>query len=121
MASKTLVRKLHPSRYTEMSPKMGAIVGCVLGEQFTEPQIAELVIDGTGTLLARMLGDIGANDIIGSSDDMERNVSLLLDVADLTPEERAEWDTLYALRVTDWRKRNRQEVSPFQTTQDLPQ
>lgn len=40
----TLADKLHPSRFTEMSPMMAAIVAYVLGEHFTEPEIAELTV-----------------------------------------------------------------------------
>ena len=36
----TLVRKLHPARFPDMSGLMAAIVGCILDRQFTEPSIA---------------------------------------------------------------------------------
>lgn len=39
-----LAEKLHPARFTEMSPLMAAIVGYVLGEKLTTPQIEELVV-----------------------------------------------------------------------------
>lgn len=35
----TLTEKLHPSRFSEMSPFMAAIVAYVLGEAWTEPAI----------------------------------------------------------------------------------
>ena len=38
----TLAEKLHPSRFTEMSPFMAAIVAYVLGEAWTNPAIAEI-------------------------------------------------------------------------------
>ena len=47
-----LVEKLNPARYPYMSGKMAAIVGCILGESFTEPEIAELVVTSDGYLLA---------------------------------------------------------------------
>ena len=99
----SLAEKLHPSRYTEMSGKMAAIVACILREKWTEPAMAELCITSDGGLLARMEGDIGFNDFLGSVYDLERNVSNLLEVAELTKEERAEWDGLYA-GITDWRR-----------------
>lgn len=42
--SATLTEKLHPARFSEMSPLMAAIVGFVRGESFTEPTIAEIAI-----------------------------------------------------------------------------
>lgn len=38
----TLIDKLNPSRFPGMSPFMAAVVGYVLGESFTDPQIAEM-------------------------------------------------------------------------------
>jgi urease accessory protein UreF len=86
-----------------MSGKMAAIVGYILGEHWTEPEVAELVITSDGLVLARERGDCGCNTIIGSAQDLERNVSNLLYAATLTPEERQQWEALYRLRVTDWR------------------
>ncbi|HEX5230422.1 MAG TPA: hypothetical protein VFW44_22075 [Bryobacteraceae bacterium] len=34
--------KLRPSRFPGMSPFMAAVVGYVLGESFTDPEIAEI-------------------------------------------------------------------------------
>ncbi len=36
----SLTEKLHPDRFTAMSPKMTAIIAYVLGEEWTEPHIA---------------------------------------------------------------------------------
>lgn len=41
---KSLASKLHPSRFPGMSPMMAAVVGFVLGESFTDPAIAEVVV-----------------------------------------------------------------------------
>jgi hypothetical protein len=84
----TLVRKLHPSRYPGMSGLMAAIVGCILGRQFTEPAIAGLVLTCDGYVLAWHGDDIGCNQFIGSRSDLERNWEGLLDVAGLTDDER---------------------------------
>ena len=99
----SLAQKLHPRRYTEMSGKMAAIVAYILGEHWTKPGIAELAISGDGFVLAREEGDVGCNNWIGMAQDLERNVSNLLAVAELTPEERREWRALYRSKVTDWR------------------
>ncbi len=42
--AENLIDKLHPARFSEMSPLMAAIVGYVLGESFTTPNIAELTV-----------------------------------------------------------------------------
>lgn len=86
--SDTLARKLHPVRFPGMSTKMAAIVGCILDRQYTQPSISELVITSDGCVLARHDGDIGYNDFIGARSDLERNWKRLLDVAELTDEER---------------------------------
>ncbi len=98
-----LATKLHPSGFTKMSGKMAAIVAYVLGEHWTDPELAELHVTGDGFVLARKVGDVGCNEWIGLVQDLERNVSNLLHTADLTPEERQKWEELYRLRVTDWR------------------
>lgn len=54
-----LAEKLHPDRFTEMSPRMAAVVGYILQERFTEPAIAELVVTSDGFVLARMEGEVG--------------------------------------------------------------
>ncbi|MEE9199155.1 MAG: hypothetical protein V3U26_05100 [Dehalococcoidia bacterium] len=103
MAEVELATKLHPKGFTGMSGKMAAIVAYVLGEHWTEPELAELHVTSDGFVLARKAGDVGCNDWIGSAQDLERNVSNLLYAADVTPEERQKWEELYRLRITDWR------------------
>jgi len=100
----SLANKLHPKRFPGMSPKMAAIVAHILGEDWTEPGIAELVITSDGLVLARDDGDVGCNTVIGSAGDLDSNVRLLIDIAGLTPEERAAWDILYQASVCDWRR-----------------
>jgi hypothetical protein len=98
-ASEALVKKLHPSGFDAMSPRMAALVGCVLGHGYTEPALVELTVTSDGILLARAEGDIGMNEFIGPSSEFRRNWEKLLDAADLTPAERAEAEALYAKRV----------------------
>ena len=67
IAMKTsLVQKLHPTRFSEMSPLMGAIVGYVLGESFTEPTIAELTVSEHEDLVyIRQEGAVGFGRRLG--------------------------------------------------------
>jgi len=46
-----LARKLNPARFTGMSAFMAAIVGYVLDESFTEPQIAEISVSESENLV----------------------------------------------------------------------
>lgn len=85
---RSLQTKLHPSRFTAMSSKMAAIVGCILGEQWTNPRLVELVQTSDGFVLGRSAGDCGHNDFIGTAADLENNWARLLNVADLTEPER---------------------------------
>ena len=73
-----------------MSDRMAAIVGCILGMEWSEPNIAELVITSDGYLLARNTGHIGFNAFIGLARDLQRNWDNLLNAAGLTGKERQE-------------------------------
>ena len=95
-----LAKKLHPSRFTAMSGKMAAIVAHIVGERWTSPAIVELVATSDGHLLACHEGDCGCNDYLGTVDNLKANWARLLEVADLTPEERQEADRLFQ-RVLD--------------------
>jgi len=98
-----LSEKLSPRRLPGMSGKLAAIVGCILGEQWTQPSIAALVITSDGFVLARNRGEVGFNAFIGTAEDLERNWNSLLDAAGLTSEERQEADRRYRRVVRDYR------------------
>ncbi len=95
----SLSSKLHPSRFTAMSGKMAAIVGCILGESWTRPPIRNLTITSDGGLLAN-----DGNEFIGSADDLDRNLARLIRVAGLTPAEKATFARLRQARIEDWRR-----------------
>jgi hypothetical protein len=103
MSKEDLAQKLHPRKFTAMSGKMAAIVGYVLDQDWTSPGLAEMAITSDGFVLARRDGDIGCNEWIGDVGDLERNVHNLLDAAELSQDERTEWQRLFQARVTDWR------------------
>lgn len=54
----TLARKLHPDRFSAMSGKMAAIVAFILGESWTEPEIAALAVTSDGFVLVLVLGTV---------------------------------------------------------------
>ena len=82
-----------------MSPLMAAIVGYVLGESYTTPEISEIMVGESDNLVyIRKTGAIGF-DGIQSPEDLRKNWYRLLDAAGLTPEERKEGVTLFYSRV----------------------
>jgi hypothetical protein len=96
----TLIEKLHPARFSEMSPLMAAIVGYVLGESFTEPTIAELTVSEQENLVyIRQEGAVGFEGI-QSLEDLRNNWNRLLDAAEITSEERKEAVRLFNERVS---------------------
>jgi hypothetical protein len=96
----TLTEKLHPHRFPGMSGKMAAIIGCILGQVWTSPSIAELAVTSDGHLLARHEDDCGHNDYIGTVASLESNWRRLLDAAGLTPVEHQEAEVAYQQAVT---------------------
>jgi hypothetical protein len=95
----SLTEKLHPARFSEMSPLMAAIVGYVLGESFTEPTIAELTVSELENLVyIRQEGALGFEGL-QSLDDLRNNWNRLMDAADLTAEERVEAVRLFNANV----------------------
>jgi Zn-dependent peptidase ImmA (M78 family)/DNA-binding XRE family transcriptional regulator len=98
-----LIRKLDPRRFPGMSGKMAAIVGYVLEERFTEPAIAEIAVMSDGFVLAAREGDSGANELLGTRRDLDRNlVTLLTATPDLTEGEVALFGRLQRARITRW-------------------
>lgn len=94
-----LARKLNPKRFPGMSPFMAAIVGYVLGESYTEPQIAEIAVsESEGFVYIRKTGAVGF-DGLQSLDDLRENWNRLLDAAGLAPDERSDAVRLFVERV----------------------
>lgn len=95
----TLAQKLHPDRFTEMSPFMAAIVGYVFGESWTDPAIAKISVSETEDLVyVRKAGGVGF-DGVQSLTDLRNNWNRLLDAADLTPDERRDAVRLFNQRI----------------------
>lgn len=97
MSSLTL--KLHPDRFTEMSPFMAAITPYVLGESWTDPQIVEITVSEQEDLVyVRKVGGVGF-DGVHSLTDLRNNWNRLLDSAGLTADERHEAVKMFCLKV----------------------
>jgi hypothetical protein len=97
VVSVTLADKLRPDRYTAMSGRMAAIVAYVLDEDWTEPAIAALSVTSDGFAMTD-------SDFIGEAADLDRNLLVLLATAEVTAEERQEFERRYRERVDDWRQ-----------------
>jgi hypothetical protein len=95
----TLTAKLHPSRFTAMSPKMGSIVAYILGQEWVKPQVNCLMVTSDNFVMGQVKGDIGMNHFIGTESDLARNWKELLDCAGLGHDERALAVKLYADKV----------------------
>jgi hypothetical protein len=82
-----------------MTPFMMAVVGHILGERFTTPELAEVCyVEAEDLVYLRREGEVGFSGMQSLSD-LRRNWSNLLDVAGLTPEERAYAEGLCASRI----------------------
>lgn len=94
-----LAEKLRPDRFSAMSPKMAAIVGYILDEPFTEPRISELVVTSDGFVLAEREREVGANEMIGTEADLNRNLLDLIEAASLSQPEVEEFGRLQRERI----------------------
>jgi len=94
-----LKAKLNPRRFPGMSPFMAAVVGYVLGESYTDPEIAEIAVsESEGLVYIRQAGAVGF-DGMQSLDDLRENWNRLLDAAGLAPDERREGVRLFTDKV----------------------
>ncbi len=64
-----------------------AILGCLLGEGWSEPRIAELRIAPDRCLLARVEGEASFKAFLGAEADLIRNVHGIAEVAGLDGDE----------------------------------
>ena len=102
-----LVTKLRPDRFTAMSGRMAAIVGYILDEPFSEPAITEVVVTSDGFVLVQTEGEVGANEMIGTEVDLNRNLLDLVEAAGLTEDEIREFGRLQRRRIRRYRSAQR--------------
>jgi hypothetical protein len=69
------------------SPKMQAIIACLLGQEWTNPVLDEILVNKT-EVLGHLKGDCGYNDFIGATEDFLVNVRGCVDAVKLTKEQR---------------------------------
>jgi hypothetical protein len=95
----TLIQKLDPIRFPQMSGVMAALVGYVVGATFIEPTIAEIAVTSDGFVLARPEGHVGAAQFLGRYADLLRKWLRLIAAARLTNAEFMEAQALFAAKI----------------------
>lgn len=71
----------------QVSDHFQAILGCLLGEDWTTPKLIEMVITQDGHLLGRCDGEIEFKAFLGSLKDLLRNIHGVAPVAELDGDE----------------------------------
>lgn len=95
-----LTGKFCPERLN-VSGMFTALLARMLGGfRWTNPSIAEIILTADNCVMARREGDIGANEFIGSLDDLKRNLRGVVDVVGLNPEERIRLAFIIGQNVT---------------------
>jgi hypothetical protein len=74
-------------RAVEVSDHFQAILGCLLGEDWTTPRLAEMVVTPDGHLLGRCEGEASFRAFLGASEDLVRNIQGVAPVAELDGDE----------------------------------
>jgi hypothetical protein len=74
-------------RVVQVSDHFQAILGCLLGEDWTSPRIVELVITSDGHLVGRLDGEPEFKVFLGEADDLIKNIHGVASVAELDGDE----------------------------------
>ena len=81
---KDCVRKLC---VVKISDHFQAILGCLLGEDWTTPRLIEMVVTSDGHMLGRCDGDSEFKVFLGEAGDLIRNIHGVTPVAELDGDE----------------------------------
>src|SRR5438132_8984007 len=71
----------------QVSAHFQAILGCLLGEDWTTPRLVEMVITPDGHLLGRCDGEAAFKAFLGAAADLLKNVHGVAEVAELDGDE----------------------------------
>src|SRR5438105_8489268 len=77
----------HKLRAVEISDHFRAILGCLLGEDWTTPRLVEMVITPDGHVLGRCDGETSFKAFLGASGDLLKNIHGVAPVAKLDGDE----------------------------------
>ena len=74
-------------RAVQVSDHFQAILGCLLGENWTTPRLVEMIITPDGHLLGRSDGEAAFKVFLGASEDLIKNIHGVAPVAELDGDE----------------------------------
>ncbi len=74
-------------RAVKVSDHFQAIVGCLLGEDWTTPRLVEMVITPDGHLFGRCDGEAAFKVFLGASEDLIKNIHGVAPVPELDGDE----------------------------------
>jgi hypothetical protein len=74
-------------REVHVSEHFQAILGCLVGEDWTTPRLIEMQITPDGHMLGRCDGEASFRAFLGASEDLIRNIHGVAQVADLDGDE----------------------------------
>lgn len=74
-------------RSVQISDHFQAILGCLLGEDWTTPRLMEMIITPDGHLLGRCDGELAFKAFLGASEDLIKNIHGVAQVAELDGDE----------------------------------
>ena len=74
-------------RSVQVSDHFQAILGCLLGEDWSTPRLVEMVITPDGHLLGRCEGEASFRAFLGAADDLLRSIHGVAPVAELDGDE----------------------------------
>ena len=97
-----LKTKLNPIVFPNVSGKMWAIVGYILGAEYTNPAFSDMCITSDGYVMAQNEGDCGLNEFLGDEEDLINNWANLLEAAELTEEEMELAQKLYEQKIREF-------------------
>jgi hypothetical protein len=74
-------------RAVQVSEHFQAILGCLLGEDWTTPRLLEMMILPKGHMIGRSDGQPGFSTFLGAEEDLLRNIHGVAPVAELDGDE----------------------------------
>jgi len=74
-------------RQVQVSDHFQAILGCLLGEDWTTPRLVEMVITPDGHILGRCDGETSFKAFLGASEDLLKNIHGVANTAELDGDE----------------------------------
>src|SRR5947209_1938399 len=74
-------------RAVQVSEHFQAILGCLLGEDWTTPRLVEMFITPDGHIVGRCEGEVAVKAFVGAAEDLIRNIHGVAPVAGLDGDE----------------------------------